>query len=80
VERSFEKRLFTGRDLIMLMDDIGVGYGATIHTVEQAELRRERHPDTYKALEGPEVEKKLDRLQAAVDRVRALVEEELANG
>ena len=74
--REFEERLFTGRDLLIFMDMEGIGVGATKMIVQMHEIKHKRHPDTYRALEGPEIEKRLDRLQEAVDRARAIVAEE----
>jgi len=58
--RNFEERLFTGRDLLILMDEAGIGVGATKHILESVEARIRRHPETYRALEGPKVEAELD--------------------
>lgn len=50
---DFKKRQFSGMDLLQFMESVGVGVGATMHTVRQAELQHLRHPDTYRALDGP---------------------------
>lgn len=49
---EFSKRLFTGRDLLMFMDEVGVGVGATMHVVQQCEMRHELRPEIYKPVEG----------------------------
>lgn len=46
---NFKKRVFSGYDVLMLMDEIGVGVGSTMHIVREHELRREKHPDIYRA-------------------------------
>ena len=49
---AFRRRVFSGMDLYQLMDMEGIGAGATEHLVQEAERNHERHPDTYRALDG----------------------------
>ena len=66
---EFETRLFTGRDLVLLMDLVEVGRGATIDLVRSYEARQERDPEIYAALEGPEVQ----RLRTVGERCRQAI-------
>lgn len=36
---DFEKRKFSGRDLLMIMEYTGLGVGATIFTVKELEIK-----------------------------------------
>jgi hypothetical protein len=60
---AFCERIFTGRDLLQFMDEEGIGVGATMQIVADAERKHERHPDIYRQLDG---------IQPVVDWLRTL--------
>jgi len=49
---AFCKRVFSGRDLLQLMDEEGVGVGATMQIVDEAETRSRNTPRIYRSLDG----------------------------
>lgn len=48
---AFKQRVFSGMDLLMLMESVGVGVGATMHEVDTHEIRRKNRPETYRTFD-----------------------------
>ena len=46
---EFMRRKFSGHDLMMVMERIGIGTGATMHVVRELELNHKRWPETIRA-------------------------------
>lgn len=70
---DFKKRLFSGHDVLQFMDSAGVGVGATMHAVRQAEIQHELHPETYRKLDGSKASAyKHGALIAISEQVRAI--------
>lgn len=61
--KQFCERIFTGRDLLQFMDEEGIGVGATMSIVADAERKHERNPDIYRKLDG---------IQPVIDHIRTL--------
>jgi hypothetical protein len=51
--RKFNSRIFSGRDLLTIMDHAGIGVGATMHSVHMIDNQIERRPDIYRQWDFP---------------------------
>lgn len=53
---EFEQRVFSGRDLLMIMDSnmVQIGVGATKHIVKQLEDHHKEQPDLYRGFDYPD--------------------------
>lgn len=60
---KFSRRQFSGYDVLQFMEEEGIGVGATMHIVEEAERQHERNPETYRKLDG---------VQPVIDYIRTL--------
>lgn len=60
---AFDQRVFSGRDLFVIMDSVGVGTGSTIHVVQEIELEQIRPITTYRQWTFPK--------ELTVDRILA---------
>lgn len=75
--REFEKRKFSGRDLLTIMDSnmIQVGVGFTKHVVREVERLHEKNPNIYRSLDYPPDEE--DHMNAKTALTKALLENPL---
>jgi hypothetical protein len=49
-----ENRIFTFRDLLVIMDTVGVGVGSTIHVVNDLDRQHQRPNTTFRKFDFPE--------------------------